>query len=404
MYKLNDILLSDYGIIPGRVKGEGIAVKGIFDLPKRIDITHYDWGDDDSVQPYVDSDEIFFGGRDIYFAGIIQGTRVEVEVYLKALHDAINIFPNRVIFETPYGDYCVYVKKIIPKFYRNGATLKIDFREPDITSDCDGGTPPPPPTIYFSADTSRTVRKNDCDTGFTGSEETLFASDSDAFPWESTLSQAAADQLAIDWVLDNVNLYANNNGTCTVNPITYYNVELTGSLAKDDCQNGQGTNVSYTVPADTYSSQVSQAAADQLAQDEIDANLTQAYANANGECENVSSITPVVNYSTGVGGFRWQSFLIGPVVTVGAIYKLAAYSHTIEYTAQGGDTPEDIVDEMIDLVNNTSATQWDEQNSAPAPGTPYFPPTAQLYDVNAPLIFIVLLNHQNQFAAWVTLP
>lgn len=404
MYKLNDILLSDYGIIPGRVKGEGIAVKGIFDLPKRINRTHFDWGDDNSVEPYVDTDEIFFGGRDLFFAGIIKGTRIEVEANLKALHDAIDAFPNTVIFETPYGDYCIYVKKIIPKFYRNGATLKIDFREPDITSDCDGGTPPDPPTIYFSADTSTTAIKNDCDTGFTGSEETLFASDSDAFPWESTLSQAAADQLAIDWVLDNVNLYANNNGTCAVNPTIYYNVELTDSIRKDDCPPGEfGVLVFYTVSAGTYSSIISQAAADQLAQDDIDTVLTQEHANLKGYCEAVPTLITTSNIGIAINDFRIMLFVIGQAVLVGAKYNFAVYTHVVSYTTQGGDTAIDIAIILVDLINNTTEEQWDDNNSAPPSGTVGFPPVAAI-GADSDYEIVILLNYQNQMAAWVNLP
>lgn len=408
MYKLNDVLLSDYGIIPGRMKGEGIAVKGIFDLPKRIGKISFNWGDEDSVEPYVDSNEIFFGGRDIFFAGIILGTRPEVEANLKTLKDAIDSFYATVVFVTPYGDFCVYVKKITPKFYRDGATLIIEFREPDIDSDCNGGTPPPPPTIYYSADYSATARKNDCDTGYTGSEETLFASDpiNDAFPFESILSQAAADQLAIDWVLDNVNLYANNNGTCTINPPVYWNVETSGTLQKDDCGGGfVGSFVTYTVAADSYNSLVSQAAANQLAQDDVDATLTQAYANANGYCSELPTIRKVGSLGTSSGGYRIETFEVGGAILVGAKYNITIYSHRESYTTQLGDVLADIPGELVTIINNTppGSTGWDEFDAAPGFHASFFPPTAALVSGSI-YRFTVELDYQDRVSAFITVP
>lgn len=405
MYKLNDVLLSDYGIIPARVKGEGIAVKGIFDCPERIEQTHFDWGDEDSVEPYVDPDELFFGGRDLEFAGIILGTRPEVEAQLRTLKNDIDAFYDRVIFETPYGNYCVYVKDIIPKFYKNGATLTIKFREPDITSDClSGGNPIPPPTIYYSEDFSLTVRKNDCETGYTGSEYTLYANQSASFPWQSTLSQGAANQLAIDWVYDKVHIFANNNGTCTPNPVTYWNQKITGTLQKNDCVLPSiGSVVEYTVEADKYSSQVSQAAANQLAQDEIDANLTQAYANANGTCSQGPSFTKVYNqgFGSGCSGYRIEKFLCGPTVNANSVYTLVVYSHGVTYTAQAGDTPADVIQGLVNAVNNTTTSQWNDHNSVFAGGCNGFPPTAVVDTYNSAII-VITLNHQNQFAGWVT--
>lgn len=406
MYKLNDVLLSVYGIIPGRYKGEGIAVKGVFDLPKRIGKTHYDWGDEDSIEPYVDADEIMLGGRDLFFAGIIQGTRPEVETLLDDLRLAINAFPDRVIFETPYGSFCVYIKKMLSKFYRDGATLTIQFREPDITSDCEGGIPPPPITTYYSNDVWAEVERNDCNTGYYGSLERLYASESDQFPFESTESQAGADKVAMDWVLSEVHNYANANGTCTINPTMYYNVRKTGELARDNCGVGYtGSIVEWVVDAGEHSSDVSQAVADQLAQDEIDANLTQAYANANGSCvlDNVATGTVYSNTHTGPGGIRTMIFEIGPAVVLNAVYKLTVYSVTAEYTALFGDTTLDVVNGLISAVNGKTENDWNAQNSAPNTGTPGFKPFAYNAGASENLI-VVELNYQNQFAFSVVNP
>jgi hypothetical protein len=64
----------------------------------------------------------------------------------------------------------------------------------------------------------------------------------------------------------------------------YYSTSQNGAFTRNNCPAGQtGGTVIYTVPAGSYTSTVSQAAADQLAQNDVTAN-GQAYANANGTC------------------------------------------------------------------------------------------------------------------------
>jgi hypothetical protein len=64
----------------------------------------------------------------------------------------------------------------------------------------------------------------------------------------------------------------------------YYNSAKSQTFTKNNCAPGSvGSNVVYSVTANKYKSTVSQADADQKAQNEIDTN-GQAYANANGTC------------------------------------------------------------------------------------------------------------------------
>ncbi|WP_257667146.1 DUF5977 domain-containing protein [Parapedobacter tibetensis] len=68
----------------------------------------------------------------------------------------------------------------------------------------------------------------------------------------------------------------------------FINAERTQAFAKNDCVTGyQGSQVAYTVHAGKYSSTISQAAANQLAQDEIN-SAGQAFANQNGTCVSTS--------------------------------------------------------------------------------------------------------------------
>lgn len=403
MWKINNILLSVYGIIPGQVEGEGIAVKGIFDLPKRMGITYKDWDDENSVQPYVDADEIFLEGRDVIFQGILEGTKAETEYNIEYLKLAIGSFNSVVPFETPYGTYFVYVKKITPKIYNGIATVLIEFREPEVgvTS-----TPVVSDTIYYSAVYSETAIKNNCGVGYYGLEVSL---SSTLGQFTSTISQLAADQLAIDWVRENKQNTANAalfSTYCAINPPIYYNAELTNSLKKNDCGLGYfGSSVSYTILADIYSSDgrtdptASQAKADAKAQAAMDLILTQVYANTNGYCS--LNGTLILKSNTGNGAYRGMLFEVGEAVPIGSVYHLMVYSHDISYTAIFGDTPTSVVSSLISLINETTEAQWNDNNSAPLTGTIGFKPFASiLWSANPNQIWIEL-NYQNQFAGWV---
>lgn len=96
--------------------------------------------------------------------------------------------------------------------------------------------------------------------------------------FSSTISQAVADQLAINDL--------NTNGQQMANslPCTYYNEARSQSFPRNNCGIGYNTSpVTYYVPANKYVSHISLADANQLAQHEID-SLGQAYANQSGIC------------------------------------------------------------------------------------------------------------------------
>ncbi|HEX2846417.1 MAG TPA: DUF5977 domain-containing protein [Chitinophagaceae bacterium] len=73
--------------------------------------------------------------------------------------------------------------------------------------------------------------------------------------------------------------YIGQTENCTV----FYNVSKSGTFTRNNCGSGYtGSSVTYTVAANMYAAS-SQAAADALAQADVDAN-GQAYANVNGTC------------------------------------------------------------------------------------------------------------------------
>ncbi|WP_037361224.1 DUF5977 domain-containing protein [Asinibacterium sp. OR53] len=138
------------------------------------------------------------------------------------------------------------------------------------------------PVVFVNAKQSGNFTRNNCAAGITGSTVTYTVS---ASTYSSTVSQADANQKAINDVNTNGQIYANTNGTCTaVVATTYYNTVQSGSFTRNNCAAGTaGSTVTYTVAAGTYSSTVSQADANQKAINDVNTN-GQTYANTNGTC------------------------------------------------------------------------------------------------------------------------
>ncbi|WP_374172975.1 DUF5977 domain-containing protein [Flavobacterium tructae] len=95
----------------------------------------------------------------------------------------------------------------------------------------------------------------------------------------STDSQADADAKGLTLFNTNGRINANTNGYCT-----FTNTEKSGSFTKNNCApGGEGSTEVYTVPAGRHFSRESQAAADDLAQQDVNNNGL-ANANAKGYC------------------------------------------------------------------------------------------------------------------------
>lgn len=105
--------------------------------------------------------------------------------------------------------------------------------------------------------------------------------------YSSAVSLSDANAKADNDVFLNGQLYADINGVC--NKIYYNNAKLI-TLNRNNCSgDGEGSSVVYTVVEKKYSSLVSQAAADNLADDEITQHA-QAYANERGTCIYYNSV------------------------------------------------------------------------------------------------------------------
>lgn len=90
--------------------------------------------------------------------------------------------------------------------------------------------------------------------------------------------------------------------------IYYYSSAKSQSYTKNNCGTGTypSVPVTYTVPAGKYSSLISQADADQKATDDVTLNA-QNYANGNGNCTYVCSITPSYNADIYYSSFQENS-------------------------------------------------------------------------------------------------
>jgi hypothetical protein len=136
------------------------------------------------------------------------------------------------------------------------------------------------PGSYSNKAVSETFTRNNCGTGYQGSDVTYTVG---AGVYTSTISQYDADIQTEINVLTNGQNYSNTNGSCA---LIYYNTVQSVSDTTQTCPDGYtGGTVTYTVPAGTYSSIISQADANQQALNDIAANAI-AYANfpANAVC------------------------------------------------------------------------------------------------------------------------
>jgi hypothetical protein len=120
--------------------------------------------------------------------------------------------------------------------------------------------------------------------------------------------------------------YSGQSGDCN----TYYNVGQSGNFTRNNCGSGYtGSQVTYTVPAGTYSSTVSQTDANTQAQNDVSAN-GQAYANANGTC--IPASVNVQGYNT--KAYDYSVKFINNETGLFYTFTLLAYTDTFEVLGQ----------------------------------------------------------------------
>jgi YD repeat-containing protein len=169
----------------------------------------------------------------------------------------------------------------------------------DVTNNGQGYANANAPCTWYSVTKSSSFTRNNCTSGATPSIVTYTVA---AGTYSSTTSQAAADALAQNDVNTNGQEYANANASCN-----WLNTQKSGTFTKNNCPSGYtGTTVTFTVPAGTYWSTISQADADQQAQNTINTG-GQSYANSNGTCTG-SAPQITVNISNWTGNTYYLTF------------------------------------------------------------------------------------------------
>ena len=145
--------------------------------------------------------------------------------------------------------------------------------------------------------------------------------------------------------------------TTTIQPIIYWNVKASGTASKNDCPSGYSTTpVIYVINAGTYSSLISQAAADKKATDDITINK-QAYANTNGIC-----IPPVIYYNVRMQATATKNNCpkgyTGSTVTY--VVNAGKYSSTISQADANAKALSDITANKQIYANNygTCKKKW----------------------------------------------
>ena len=135
--------------------------------------------------------------------------------------------------------------------------------------------------IFSSAAKSGVFTRNNCAAGGAPQSATYSVP---AGRFTSDVSQAAADALAQNDVNSNGQAYANTNAKCI-----FTSAAKSGVFTRNNCAaGGAPQSVTYSVPAGRYTSDVSQATADGLAQNDVNVN-GQAYANDNNNAKCIFS-------------------------------------------------------------------------------------------------------------------
>lgn len=135
-YFINGIDLARYGFMPGHAGGSNVAFAGAWSLPSRLGTCYYEWPDDDGVDPYVETDDLRFGGRDLELYGTIRGgDREEFLMNLNELYGAFYQFKDLVELRSEdFGSYNVYLKDIVKTTYvkEGWGNIVLKFREPVV--------------------------------------------------------------------------------------------------------------------------------------------------------------------------------------------------------------------------------------------------------------------------------
>jgi len=132
-YKLNNVSLENYGVIPIQSSDTNLAITGAWDMPGRLGKTHHDWQNDrDGIEPYVLAEEIRFGGIDINLNALVKGR--DKNDALRKTYTFYDHLRVSGVLSCDWGSWTVLVKDQIRGVYKGDgyAQIEVPFRCPVV--------------------------------------------------------------------------------------------------------------------------------------------------------------------------------------------------------------------------------------------------------------------------------
>ena len=134
----------------------------------------------------------------------------------------------------------------------------------------------------YTGSYSKIFKRTNCPDGSTPVNFTVNEKMCEGYPFQSTESQDVANAMAQRAVEEQGQAITNEQGDCQTN--LYFNVRMEKTVTRNNCDKWhEGQQYTYVVEAGKYSSNISQADADNKAKVDLEANAQQQ-ANLEGEC------------------------------------------------------------------------------------------------------------------------
>ncbi|MTH18282.1 DUF5977 domain-containing protein [Flavobacterium sp. LC2016-01] len=146
---------------------------------------------------------------------------------------------------TGYKSFTFLEKYYIDDNTPTGETKPNAATDPDYIAPALDITSCPPSSRYYNTQQSKTVTKNNCETGYSGSDVTLIAYENQ---FVSNMSITDANNQALAWLENNAQIYANNIGVCEI--VDDSNSPNPPILSSNLSAEGTIINLSWTIPYD----------------------------------------------------------------------------------------------------------------------------------------------------------
>ena len=142
-YYLNGQALSAFGFVAGHAPGSNLALSGAWDLPRRTGECYHTWQEENGVEPYVDTEDMIFGPREIRLTGsIFSENRALFRDRLEAFRTFIQALPAEFELRCRWGRWRVNrrPKATVEVKALCAARITLVFHEP--APDLSGTEPP----------------------------------------------------------------------------------------------------------------------------------------------------------------------------------------------------------------------------------------------------------------------